>query len=504
MSQDKNMKVWKVPYKDKIIEVEASKNATKEEIWELADIQRENVLLKNQQKRENYEKSKGPVQKTIGETPFAILETAATIATSPLAAITNAFKEGWKEKNPNKDFPKWIDWVDGYNPNSTKSQEWLLKFAESEVAKLMEGVPPTMGGGIPRAIKSQAVKKRKLRTADGVLFGKSERPTSAQIRLDARNAYNRADEVGATIKQSNFKNFADRLEETLGKMGFDSEITSQNSISVVLKRMRELGKARRPIRLDELEKYRRMALNASMEIDPTTSNLGSQLIGEIDDFADSLNSKSLVSGSDEAVAALKDARMNWKRKVKVNELEWLQERSELTQGSTSTNKSTMEVMRREVSALLKNQKRRRGWTAEEIKSLKDFAAGGKVDKTLQRLSGFAPQTAFGGLSLGVPATIGGFFGGPTGAAMAVGGAYGTGLLSKKGLDVRSTNKMNNLLMDVATGGQPDQYTPGVNLKSFDTSAAIPLAPKGLLNLYDPNYEEEGFGVPKANNFAIPR
>ena len=511
MTKDNDIVTWDVPYKqkkdgspDRIISVRAPRNASKSEVQELAQIEIDKVTENNRQKEQAYEESKTPLQKTIGENAYGVVETIGAVGTSPLAFIMTGFKEEWKKQNPDKAFPKWVDWADGYNPTGKKSQDWLTTFAKSEMAKLIQGLPPTLGGGFSSSLRNQAIKKQKLRTKNSLLGKKSERPTAKQIKDDAQASYNRAEEVGATIKQSNFKNWADRLEEALGAEGYDPLLGTQNSIMVTIKRLRELANKKRPIRLDELERYRKMALNATRELDSTTAKLGGDLIGEIDDFANSLNKNSLVSGTDEAVTALKDARMNWKRKVKINELEWLNERSNIKQGVQTTNKSAMEVMRQEVGALLTNKKRRRGWSAEEIKSLKDFAQGGKWDKTLQRVSGFAPERfAFGGgVSLGGPALIGAYFGGPTGAAVAAGGAYGTGLAAKAKLNSRSTNKMGNIMMDIATGGQPNKYKPGVNLNTIDTSAAFPLVPRSLLDLYDPNYEEEGYGIPSVSKSLL--
>ena len=495
MAKDNEIVTWNVPYMKRFISVKAPRSASKKDVQELAQIQIDRVTENNLQKEQAYEESKTPLQKTIGENAYGVVETIGAVGTSPLALIMTGYKEEWKKQNPEKAFPKWVDWADGYNPTGKKSQEWLTTFAKSEMAKLMAGIPPTMGGGFTKSIRNQAIKKQKLRTKNS-LFRKSERPTAKQIKDDAQASYNRAEKVGATIKQSNFKNWADRLEEALGAEGYDPLLGTQNSIMVTIKRLRELANKKRPIRLDELERYRKMALNATRELDQTTAKLGGDLIGEIDDFANSLNKNSLVSGTDEAVAALKDARMNWKRKVKINELEWLSERSDIKQGVQSTNKTSMEVMRQEVGALLTNKKRRRGWSTEELKSLRDFAQGGKWDKTLQILSGFAPQRIFAqGVSLGLPAAIGYKLGGTTGAAIAAGGAYATGLGSKALLNKRSLNKMDNLLMDVATGGQPNKYKSGINLNTVDTSAAFPFLPRSLLDIYEPDYEAEGYGNP---------
>ena len=226
MTKDNDIVTWDVPYKqkkdgspDRIISVRAQRNASKSEVQELAQIEIDKVTENNRQKEQAYEESKTPLQKTIGENAYGVVETIGAVGTSPLAFIMTGFKEEWKKQNPDKAFPKWVDWADGYNPSGKKSQDWLTTFAESELAKLLQGLPPTMGGPYSASLKNQAIKRQKLRTKNNLLGKKSERPTAKQIKDDAQASYNRAEEVGATIKQSNFKNWADRLEEALGAEG---------------------------------------------------------------------------------------------------------------------------------------------------------------------------------------------------------------------------------------------------------------------------------------------
>lgn len=485
------MAIWDIPYQDKIIQVEAPENSTKEDLYKLADSQREEFQAQQQQQDTQYEQGKTPLHKAIGETAYGALETARTIGSGiPSNWLGNLYGGFTNEAKGAELRDKLM-----YQPYSKFAQEALTLDPNNQIMKTLEGIPPTMGGGVSRSPTVKTIGRTKLNA--------SEIPTRSMLKAEATQAYKAADDAGAVIKRDNFKNFNARLKNTLSKEGWDSEITEQNPITIVIKRLEEVSK-NRPVRLDELEKYRRMALNATTSTDNTTSKLAGNLIENIDDYMDTLVGSSLVSGSEKAVDALKTARNAWKRQAKLGELEWLAERAQIKKGYQPTNKSEMEILRGEVASMVMNPKRTKMYTATEKEALKDFATGGKLDKTLQAFSGFSPNRPFSAMVTTAPAaayggTLGYQIAGPAGAA--IGTLLGTtipigvGLTSEAALASRTARKFGDLTTDIATNSNPYKYKSGINLNQFDTSSAFPIVPRSLLDVADPNYEDLGYNNP---------
>lgn len=493
---DEDLVIWDVPYKDKVIKVEASPNASKDEIYRLADMKREKFEEQQKNVQAQYEAQKTPLQKIIGDKAYGITEAVRTVGSSYPAYLAGSVYGAFAGEEAGAKLAEKLT----YSPKSQYGQELLDIDPNNPVLKALEGLPPTVGGGGTRRVINKAVQRNKLKP--------SQAPTIMALRQEARNAYDAADKIGATIKHDNYKNFASNLEKKLTDIGWDAEISDQNAITVTLKRIQEIAKQNRPIRLDELEKYRRMALNATASSDSTTQKLASDLIESIDSFADSLNEKSIVSGSKEAVDALKAARSAWKKQSKLGELAWLAERAKIKKGQQNTTKSEMELLRQEVANLVLNPKRMRGYTTTEREALKDFATGGALDKTLQTFAGLAPKRPFSAAVTTTPAAYYGYqVGGPVGAAIGAGGTIGTGLLSDYALGKRTAGKFGNITTDIATGGDPYKYKSGIDLRQFDTSVAFPLVPRSLLDIHDPNFEEMGYENPimdKSQYLPIPK
>lgn len=496
MSIDNETKVtWDIPYKDQIIQVEASKNASKEELYRLADMKREKFEAQQKETEARYEAQKTPLQKLIGDKAYGVTEAVRTVGTSIPAYLAGSLYGIGAGEEAGAELAQELT----YTPKSKYGQELMDFDPNSQFIKSLEAIPPTMGNIGTRKLVNKPVTRTKMKP--------SEVPTVTALKQEARIAYDKADEIGAVIKQGNYKNFTSTLENKLTKSGWDPEITDQNAITVTLKRLKEIANKNRPVRLDELEKYRRMALNATASADSTTQKLAGDLIESIDSFADSLNKNSIISGSDEAVSALKDARSAWKKQSKLGELEWLAERAKIKKGSQPTTKSEMEILRQEVASMVMNPKRMRGYTTTEREALKDFATGGKIDKTLQALSGLSPKRPFSAAVTTTPAAYYGYQAlGPVGAAIGAGTSIGTGLLSDYMLGRRTASKFGDITTDIATGGDPYKYKSGIDLRTVDTSAAFPIVPRSLLDVYDPNFEDMGYANPimdKSQYLPIP-
>ncbi len=249
-------------------------------------------------------------------------------------------------------------------------------------------------------------------------------PTKEALKDASRAAYKRAEDAGVVIKP---ESFGKAKEVITGQLkGLDP--TLHPDATAALKRITQ---TEGPITLDQLETLRKIAKDAQASIKPADSRLASQIVETIDNYAETLGTKDLISGDPAAVAALKEARGLWSRYRKADVIDELVSRAELTAPNFSG--SGMEnALRTEFRALAKNANKMRTFTAAEQEAIRRIAVGGKTENVLRMLGKFAPT---GAVSTGISGGIGFIAGGPAGAlglpAVGTAARYGATKLTQR-------------------------------------------------------------------------
>ncbi len=146
---------------------------------------------------------------------------------------------------------------------------------------------------------------------------------------------------------------------------------------------------------------------------PRERELGGLIRDHLDDFLDTLGPSDVVTGDAEAgVNALVDARANWAKMRKGEEIDGLINRAGIRAGQFSGS-GYENALRTEFRGMALNAKKMRRYSKEEQDAIKKVAMGGPVENGLRLLGKLAPT---GVISGGTGAALGYAIGGPVGAA----------------------------------------------------------------------------------------
>lgn len=235
--------------------------------------------------------------------------------------------------------------------------------------------------------------------------------TVPELRQAAKAAYERAEQAGVVIAPERFAVEQQKIAQNLAREGIDP--TLHPATTAALARVtQEPG----PLTLERAETLRRIAKDAGSTTNPADRRLAGELVEQLDDFMESLAPADITAGDAQAgVGALIEARDLWSRTRKVETIEELVSRAELSAPNFSG--SGMEnALRTEFRGLAKNARRMRGFTAEEQQAIRRVAQGGPVENVLRMVGKLAPTGI-------VSATLGGGAGallsGALGGALAV-------------------------------------------------------------------------------------
>ena len=244
-------------------------------------------------------------------------------------------------------------------------------------------------------------------------------PDLQTIKKSTTKAYADLDNLGIKIKPEVFDRFADGLQSKLSKEGLKlnspSEQLFPKSSSALKTIVDEKGL---PKTAGELETLRKVASGAAKSIDPPDARLGSIIVDEIDNALDKL--------SNEIGGKFKEARGLAQRGFKSQAIQ------DMIENASHTASGMENGLRIEARKLLKNKKKRRGFTGDELSALKQIEQGTTASNAAKFLGKFGisegQATSMLGVSIG--AGGGGAMGSMFGPAGAAAGAITVPLLGQ--------------------------------------------------------------------------
>lgn len=489
-------KTFQVRYKDGIVHVIADENATDDEIKQLAFNKVNDIREINKINKAQYEAGKGTIQRKseelIGETATAVGDTALTVVGGVFGLPGQAIRTMYEQSG--KEVPGWVDWIDGYNPVTKQSQEWLRTFVESELARNLAALPPTMGGPANKTFKNSI--KNKVKRKDKKV------PTIEELQQLKNQLYKEAKDIGASFDNSAVGQLAVDMTNELKDLGYNAGDIGLSGVTSTLNQFKLFGKGKRGVDLRDMERLRKQAGNAASNKDPTISAMGMAMIHKIDEFAETIGANQLKSGSKEAIAKITLARDAYKKFAKSKNWDMMYEiaKNKATSGQTSQN--ILEIMRKDVARMFSSQngmKQLRFFSGSEREALKQFAQGAAWDKTLQNMGSlgsprWAGSVSSGSLGLG-GAALGSMFGiDPiTSGVVAAGSGFALGQGAKKLGDVRNTRRFDDIADSFATGTDinkdyfefdPQVASRGITPMNELIAGAISQTPRGLLDVWD--------------------
>ncbi|KKN77949.1 hypothetical protein LCGC14_0355140 [marine sediment metagenome] len=280
-------------------------------------------------------------------------------------------------------------------------------------AALVIGMPALRGiGGTALKRVPQRITRKQVKGA----------PTTGQLKEEGAALFQKVRGSDAVISLDSYQNALAKLETSIFKSGFDSALhpIAASALKAISKR---LGSE---LDMQDLMIVRRQIKNAANSLNRDEARIGSKMVAHIDDYVNGLTADDLVSGSAEkAGETLKKARRLWAKMSKSEEIDDI---FEYARNQASGFENGLRIGFR---ALLKDKRRIKGFTKDEVKAMREVVAGNFTRNVLKRLGKLGPGTGqqtnmLGfGLGSGGGAAVGSAFG-PIGAAA---GAIGVPVLA---------------------------------------------------------------------------
>lgn len=245
-------------------------------------------------------------------------------------------------------------------------------------------------------------------------------PTIDGLKQAARKVYNELDNAGVTVSPSAVGKLGNQLQTLVRKEGFSKRLHPK--VSGVLKEFDDI--AGKPQTLSEIDTLRKITRSASKSLEPEEARLGNIMVSRIDDFMDNLSKDQLSKGTAKGIGAkYRDARQLWRRAAKAEQLDEAVAIADLSPAGFEKG------LRDQFRSILKNNKKRKGFTPDELKAIRGVVEGTTLRNMSEKLGilGIDEKKVSGALMPLMGAVGGSFaFSGPGAIAVPV-----IGTVSKK-------------------------------------------------------------------------
>lgn len=299
-----------------------------------------------------------------------------------------------------------------------------------------------IGAGIP--IAGQLVNK--------ALTPKTPIPTAEQLRGKASELYQTAQKSGGTLKGEFTNKFLGEIQKLKPQTEAGKLLAGDDAFTKITERLGSLqGRKLSLQEAQEIDEFLGDAIDGLTDAGKLTKqgkkllDVQTTLRNMIDD-AD----ESLIEGGKKGFEALKQGRTLWKQQANLRDIEKIIQRAEMTDNPATAIKSGFRT-------LANNEKRLRGFSAEERKLIQEAADTGVISDLLRT----------GGSRL-IPIIAGAGGGGPLGTV-----AAGAGSMASRGLATRGAmNRANKVAEAVATRGLPKTPSTAIALPNPTSTAPV--------------------------------
>lgn len=413
-----------------------------------------------------------PKTTSIGQKALGVGEAALTAGTGALGqlvgnvagvgkeVLTGDFGKGTAEKTAQQ-----VQQALTYQPRGQVAPEYLQNIQSVVEASKIAPTPVTGAANIGFRTKAKI-------------------PSSADIKQQASNLYQRIDDAGVLIKSEPFGQLVNKIKVDIG--GKIRQIRQPNVVDAINQLDEATGSA---MTLRKLQDLRSSISEIKLSKNMSESKFAGDIIKELDDFVDNLDASKLVApaqGDVEAIKLVPQARNLWKQARKSELLDELYEKAGLQPNAKYDDVVFATKLRDQFRNLATNKNKLRGFTEEEIKAIKSAAQGGKIENALRAFGKPLQGAVLQGqnvASLSIPALIGFKLGGPTGAVVGANLVPASRAVSRRVAGQLGKQNLQNVIDTIKTGGQP--YS-GIQLMQGTTT---PLNAAGLLAPYMTNPED---------------
>lgn len=264
-----------------------------------------------------------------------------------------------------------------------------------DITQALGVLPPTGLGGLSK----NTVKKSAGLSGNAKKALNEAAPSIQEIKAKAGSLYKELDRSGVKVKSEVFSKFVDDLNKKIDDSGFDVDLHPDSA--AVMKRLnRDVGTAKS---FSDLNILRQIASDAAGSIKPKDARIGNIILNKLDSGIDRLAD---LAGRDS-----KGARQLWRR-AKVSE-----SIAGMVEGAGLAASGLENGLRIEARKILRSPKKSRGFTAKELKSLRELDQGSTAGNAAKFLGkfGISEGKATSMLGAAVGGQIGSQLAGGTGA-----------------------------------------------------------------------------------------
>jgi hypothetical protein len=301
-------------------------------------------------------------------------------------------------------------------------------------------------------------------------------PNLDQLRQQARNAYDAADNAGVIVTPQAMQRLNQSVEGDLANFGYDPAL--QPRIAAVINRLQNATQDN--VTLRGIDIIRRVANNARTSQDASERAAGNIVINNIDDFVGNLHPNDILAGNmRQGVTALNQARTLWTRVAKNETLMNAVEAARLRAGSTGSGGNVENATRQNLRKFIDpaSTQQMRNLTQDERDAVNEIVLG-TPGQNFMRLAGKLSPSGNGLMAgLGIVGTMAN----PHIGLMSLGG-----MAAKTVADRSVMNAVNALDELVRAGGtqQARQQAQAVlrSLTQAQRNTVSQIVLQGALNL----------------------
>lgn len=319
-------------------------------------------------------------------------------------------------------------------PLATAAGQTVTEATGSPLAGLATGVVTGTAAGV-RPVKRSAV------------------PTAEELLAQSKANYEILDKSGFQLDNTLFKQHMAALPAKLR-----SEVGYVESINPKVAGAFKEILSDTPKDVAEITALRKIIGGAAGSADKSERMAAMKLLDEFDDYVLNAKPSAIIAGDLKAMQAWKDARADYAKVKKSELIEDIVARAEVSQSGKEP------TIAQGLSALAKNNKKMRFFTAEEQQAIRDAAKGGTLQSMLRTISKFSPMTPAAAIFTAVN---------PYGAYTAA-----AGMAAKELSTARRMQQMNALASQMRLGEAP-KVIEGVSANQpvfFSRSAQNMLGP----------------------------
>lgn len=352
-------------------------------------------------------------------------------------------------------------------------------------------VAPQILQGLQTAVETSKIAPTPITGAANIGFRtKAKVPSSADIKQQASNLYQTIDDAGVLIKSEPFGQLVNKIKVDIG--GKIRQIRQPNVVDAINQLDEATGSA---MTLRKLQDLRSSISEIKMSKNMSESKFAGDIIKELDDFVDNLDASKLISpakGDLEAIKLVPEARNLWKQARKSELLDEIYEKAGFKPNAKYDDVVFATKLRDEFRNLATNKNKLRGFSAEEVKAIKDAAQGGRIENALRAFGRagqgerYSPEGGLvgGGLSsFAFGPEFGNLVAGPIGAYIGLKTVPAIKGVSRMAAGQLGKQNLQNVMDLVKTSGNP--YS---GIKLFQGNTA-PLNAAGLLAPYITNPDD---------------